>query len=366
MFQFIQMKDKKLPFVLIVNVILFILIIFTIFFPRFYRNLFLKDTPVDRGKQDQAVEIQNSFRNVFQASKNSVVSIRSKKNQIISPFLFNESAELQKLASLGSGFMIDKKGYILTNFHVIKKAEIIEVIDGNGRVYKANYVGSHEIADIAILKISSNNQIQPVVFGDSNTLEVGDWAIAVGSPYGLEKSFTVGVVSAKYREDLDETGLGHIQTDTAINPGSSGGPLLNIYGEVIGINRMVRSNTGENTGIGFAIPSNFAVRIIRKILSDPGKHIRPTTLGVKATIPQPEHRKILKIEGDGVLIYAIRPGSSAAKGGIQRYDFITHAGDSSIKDINDLRKQIGLVGRGGRLKLDLIRQGRKISLYINL
>ncbi len=286
---------------------------------------------------------------------------------IFHPYAFGETKD-ERISSLGSGFVIDERGFVVTNYHVIRDAEIIEIIMPDGRIFPARYVGSHERADIALLKIPSDDKFVPAFLGNSDEIEVGDWAIAVGSPYGLEKTFTVGVVSTKSREDLDETGQTHIQTDTAINPGSSGGPLLNIYGEVIGINRMIRSSTGASAGIGFAIPINYAKKVLRQIEQNVGQNIRPATLGVMATIPLPDHRKSLGIpkEAIGVLVYDIEPASSAEKGGLHRYDFILAANAMTVRNINDLREQVGLVGLGGVLRLKILREAQELELSIPL
>ena len=362
---------KKIPKIVIFNVILVSLLVYVFFYPKdlvnLFSDIFLYQGPIGKRKQYSAVAIQQAFRNVYRANKDTVVTIRTKtKGQIIGPYYFFEGG-MQKVASLGSGFLIDAQGYIVTNYHVIKNAQIIEVIDGKGNIYEADYFGSHERADIAVIKISEKHDITPVFFGNSDSMEVGDWAIAIGAPYGLEKSFTVGVVSSGIRKDLDETGQSYIQVDTAINPGNSGGPLFNIYGEVIGINKMIRSRSGENTGIGFAIPVNYAREVLSLIRQNPGHNIRPTTLGVRATAPHPEHRKILGIGSvPGIVVYAVEANSSAYFGGLKRYDFITRANDKTVRDINDLRKQIGLVGLGGLLKLEIIRSGKATILNIRL
>ena len=364
---------RKIPLIVIINVLLVGLIVYSFISPKaisdILADVFMETGPIGRRKQAAASRIQESFRNVYRSSKDSVVTIRTKTaGQITLPYFYFNSDELRRVASLGSGFLIDQHGFIVTNYHVIKNSEIIEVIDSSGRVYPGVYVGSHERADIAIIKIPENHKIASVSLGNSDQVEVGDWAIAMGAPYGLEKTFTVGVVSAKTREDLDETGQSYIQVDTAINPGSSGGPLFNIYGEVIGINRMIRSGNGENTGIGFAIPSNYAARVIELIKLNPGRNIRSTTLGVRATVPHPDHRKILGINPElpGIVIYGIEPDSSASNGGLVRYDFLYKVNGAVIYDINDLRKQIGLVGAGGRLKLEIIRNKRPLILTVRL
>ncbi|EMO12340.1 trypsin [Leptospira santarosai str. CBC523] len=361
---------RSLPKVVVFNGILIVVLTSVLIFPKdcSLSSLFSDKRPIDPGKQKSAIEIQNSFRNVYHFAKDSVVSIRTKKSEsIASPYHYFDFKS-ERPASFGSGFFVHEKGYIVTNYHVIEGAESIEVITSNGSVHSAKYVGSHERADIALLKIREGSGLRAVVFGDSDQIEVGDWAIAIGSPFGLERSFSVGVVSAKYREDLDETGQTHIQIDSMINPGSSGGPLLNIYGEVVGINRLIRSETGRNSGIGFAIPSNYALKIIGMIESNQGRHIRSAVLGVMATIPLPDHRIALGIPDSwtGVLVYDMDPRSSAELGGIKRYDFILEANGIPIKNINDLREQVGIVGLGGKIKLRIYREKTTQELLVKL
>ncbi|MGV3667572.1 MAG: S1C family serine protease [Leptospira bouyouniensis] len=364
-------RKNSIPPVVYINFALVFVLLFAIFFPEIrsaVTKLFSSPKPISASKQSQAIQIQSSFRNVYREAQQFVVSIRTKKTEMIfHPYAFGESRE-DRISSIGSGFIIDERGFVVTNYHVIKNAEIIEIIMSDGRIFPARYVGSHERADIALLKIPSEDKFIPAFLGNSDEIEVGDWAIAVGSPYGLEKTFTVGVVSAKSREDLDETGQTHIQTDTAINPGSSGGPLLNIYGEVIGINRMIRSSSGASAGIGFAIPINYAKRVLRQIEQNVGQNIKPATLGVMATTPLPDHRRSLGIpsEAVGVLVYDIEPNSAAEKGGLRRYDFIEGANGLIVRHINDLREQVGLVGLGGVLRLKILRDTQEMELSIPL
>ncbi|TGK46820.1 S1C family serine protease [Leptospira bouyouniensis] len=364
-------RKNSIPPVVYINFALVFVLLFAIFFPEIrsaVTKLFSSPKPISASKQSQAIQIQSSFRNVYREAQHFVVSIRTKKTEMIfHPYAFGESRE-DRISSIGSGFIIDERGFVVTNYHVIKNAEIIEIIMSDGRIFPARYVGSHERADIALLKIPSEDKFIPAFLGNSDEIEVGDWAIAVGSPYGLEKTFTVGVVSAKSREDLDETGQTHIQTDTAINPGSSGGPLLNIYGEVIGINRMIRSSSGASAGIGFAIPINYAKRVLRQIEQNVGQNIKPATLGVMATTPLPDHRRSLGIpsEAVGVLVYDIEPNSAAEKGGLRRYDFIEGANGLIVRHINDLREQVGLVGLGGVLRLKILRDTQEMELSIPL
>ncbi|PJZ68923.1 serine protease [Leptospira perolatii] len=361
---------RSLPPILIVNIGLAVLLLLVLILPGEggLSSFFRGGKPLSYGEQKAGIELQNAFRNIYALTKDSVVSVRTKKSEVISSPYHYFDYRNERLASFGSGFLIHEKGYVVTNYHVIEGAESIEVIASNGSIFPAKFVGSHQRADIALLKIRERSGLRPVSFGDSDKIEVGDWAIAIGSPFGLERSFSVGVVSAKYREDLDETGQTHIQTDSMINPGSSGGPLLNIYGEVIGISRLIRSETGRNSGIGFAIPMNYAKKIIQLIQENQGRIIRPATLGVMATVPLPDHRKALGIPKDwtGILVYDIEAGSSAESSGIKRYDFILEANGLPVKNINDLREQVGIVGLGGRLKLRIYREKTLQELVVRL
>ncbi len=366
-----MIQSGKIPRIVYFNLILVFAILIAIFFPEI-RDTFSHYTsgkrPISPRKQIQAVHIQNSFRNVYQLISKSVVSIRTKKTDVIqNPYHYFKSYE-GKIEAVGSGIIIDPRGFILTNYHVIHSAEVIEVILHNGRVAPARFVGSHERADIALLKIPESNDYGYAVLGNSDEVQVGDWAIAMGSPYGLEKTFTVGVVSARSREDIDETGQTHIQIDTAINPGSSGGPLLNIYGEVIGINRLIRSSSGSSSGIGFAIPINYAKKVLKSIELNVGKNIRPAALGVVATIPIQQHRQALGIPDKevGVLVYDIEPESSAYYGGLERFDFIRYVNGNLIRNTNDLREQVSLAGLGGTLRLNIIRNSKIQELEIKL
>lgn len=361
----------RIPRIVYVNLILLFALFIAIFYPNIresFSYLTARNRPISPRQQIQAVQVQNSFRNVYNHVSKSVVSIRTKKTEAIQhPYHYFDPPG-RRVSAVGSGVIIDPRGFILTNHHVIRQAETIEIILHNGRVTPARFAGSHEKADIALLKIPESDDYDFAVLGNSDEVQVGDWAIAVGSPYGLEKTFTVGVVSARSREDLDETGQSHIQIDTAINPGSSGGPLLNIYGEVIGINRLIRSTSGASSGIGFAIPINYVKKAMKVIFKNEGKVIRPATLGVVATVPIPQHKEELGIPSKevGVLIYDIEPGSSAYVGGLKRYDFIRYANGNLVKSTEDLREIVDFVGLGGTLKLNIIRNKKIMDIDIKL
>ena len=231
------------------------------------------ESPLKGAEQvGDAVKVQDAFRNVFEINKHRVVyisteqTVKMQRNPFMDDPFFREffgaprqnMPQTQKRTGLGTGFILSEDGYICTNHHVVAGMDKVKV-NIDSIAYDASVIGSDERTDIALLKINPKAKLEPVFLGDSNSVRVGDWAIAIGNPFGLDRTFTVGVVSAVGRRDLDLMGdsQAHIQTDASINPGNSGGPLMNIYGEVIGINRMIYSQTGGNIGIGFAIPDQY-------------------------------------------------------------------------------------------------------------
>ena len=222
-----------------------------------------------------ADNLQNAFRKIHDEYSDSVVSIYTQRlvRQPTNPLLehplfryyFGRQApgRTRRVSGLGSGFIISRDGYICTNFHVIKAMSSVMAKVG-GRVYPARLVGADPSSDIALLKIQGEN-FKPVYFGNSDDTRVGDWAIAIDNPFGLDRTFTVGVISALARSKVDKAGGSYIQTDASINPGNSGGPLINLDGEVIGVNRMIYSRSGGSLGIGFAIPINQARLVLERL-----------------------------------------------------------------------------------------------------
>ena len=256
----------------------------------------------------KACEIQDSFRKIFSLYKDRVVYITTEQVVRVrqhpffdDPFLRDffgrppQGQRTERRRGLGSGFILSEDGYICTNHHVVAGVDTVTV-NINDRSYKATIIGSDERTDIALLKVSSNQKLSPVYLGDSDSVQVGDWAIAIGNPFGLDSTFTVGVVSALGRRDLDLMGgsQSHIQTDASINPGNSGGPLLNIHGEVIGINRMIYSGTGGNIGIGFAIPINTAKAVLDELRLH--KKIKRGYIGVQIVPLTEEYAKQLGLK----------------------------------------------------------------------
>jgi serine protease Do len=274
---------------------------------------------------------------------------------------------------MGSGFVIDKEGHILTNYHVIEGAdEIVVILDDNGteKEYSATLVGSDPKTDIALIKInreSGDNRDFPFLkLGSSENLEVGEWVVAIGNPFGLSHTVTVGVVSALGRSigagPYDE----FIQTDASINPGNSGGPLINIEGEVIGINTAIISgNTGGNVGIGFAIPINIAKGIL-KDLKERGTVTRGW-LGVMIQKITPELAKSFGLsQSEGALVGDVIPDGPAAKGGIKRGDVIVRFDGQQVKDMEDLPKIVAATIPNSVVDVEVIREGSQLTLRISI
>jgi serine protease Do len=274
---------------------------------------------------------------------------------------------------MGSGFVIDKEGHILTNYHVIEGAdEIVVILDDNGteKEYSATLVGSDPKTDIALIKInreSGDNKDFPFLkLGISENLEVGEWVVAIGNPFGLSHTVTVGVVSALGRSigagPYDE----FIQTDASINPGNSGGPLINIEGDVIGINTAIISgNTGGNVGIGFAIPIDIAKGIL-KDLRERGTVTRGW-LGVMIQKITPDLAKSFGLsQSEGALVGDVIPDGPAAKGGVKRGDVIVMFDGQQVKDMEDLPKIVAATRPNSVVDVEVIRDGSRMTLSVSI
>jgi serine protease Do len=265
-----------------------------------------------------------------------------------------------KQRSGGSGVIVDKEGYILTNNHVVEGADKIKVRLNDGREFTAILKGQDSRTDLAVLHIKAKD-LPVATLGDSDKLEVGEWAIAIGSPFGLEHTVTVGVISAKGR-----TGLGtgtyedFIQTDASINPGNSGGPLSNIDGEVVGINAMIIQ---PGTGIGFAIPINMAKQILNDLIKQ-GKVVRPW-LGISVQDLTPEMAEQFQVkEKEGVLVAQVHQGTGAEKAGLLSGDILKSVDDKAIKNTNELIKEIQKKKVGQKIKLNVVRDGKLMTLEV--
>ncbi len=269
--------------------------------------------------------------------------------------------EEMKQKSLGSGFIIESDGYILTNNHVVEKATDITVTLFNRKQYKATIIGRDPKTDLALLKINAHNLLT-LPLGDSDKLQVGDWVIAIGNPFGLGHTVTVGIISAKERVIGAGPYDNFLQTDAAINPGNSGGPLLNLKGEVVGINTAI---IAQAQGIGFAIPINMAKHIVQQLKSQ-GRVIRGW-LGVMIQEVTPQIAKALGLkEPKGALVADVTPGSPADKAGIKRGDVILEYNGHKIQDMNELPRLVANTPVGKEVEVKVWRNGQIKSLRVKV
>ena len=270
----------------------------------------------------------------------------------------NNSREVQ---SAGSGVIVDaKNGYILTNHHVVSGADKIQISLIDENTLDAEIIGSDPATDIAVLKVEAEN-LTDIDIGDSDQVEVGDFVIAIGNPFGLGNTVTSGIVSALGRTGISSSGYeDFIQTDASINPGNSGGALVNMRGELVGINSAIISRSGGNVGIGFAVPSEIAQSIMSQLL-DFGE-VRRGLLGVSIHTIDEENAEILGVESkSGAMITAIEPGSAAEEAGLRVEDIIIRVNDERISNARDLQNAIGLKGSGERVIIEFIRQSTKLE-----
>lgn len=269
--------------------------------------------------------------------------------------------------SLGSGVVIDaRRGLILTNHHVIDKADQITVTLRDGRAIDAQLVGVDPETDIALIRVRTQQRLQDLPMGNSDALRVGDFLVAIGNPFGLGQTVTSGIVSALGRKGLGIKGYENfIQTDASINPGNSGGALVNLRGELVGINTAIVARGGGNVGIGFAIPINMARQVMEQLVAY--GEVRRGLLGVRVQDLTPALAKALSIPGtEGSVITQIIAGSSAEKAGLQRGDVVIKADDRRIRDSDDLRNVVGLSRVGEKVDLTFIRDGRSRRVTVKI
>lgn len=327
------------------------------------------DAPVKEVPKD-ILATQQAFANVVKAVTPSVVNISTiSRRQIarplfeFSPFfgdLFEQAPRTRKETSLGSGFIINRDGYIVTNDHVVKDAESIQVkLSTSDELYSGKVIGRDPKTDIAVIKINVKEPLQAAVLADSDSIQVGQWAIAIGNPFGLDKTVTVGVISATGRSGMGiETYENFIQTDASINPGNSGGPLLNIYGEVVGINTAI---VAAGQGIGFAIPINMAKQIVSQLITKGavsrgwlGVTIQPVTADIARSLGLEKAR--------GTLINDVAPGGPADKAGIKAGDVLLAIDGKEVKDSHHLQILVAETPVNKRVELQILRDGTTLKI----
>jgi len=272
--------------------------------------------------------------------------------------------EMGKREQSGTGFIVDKNGYIITNKHVVSNEEgnpvdhIKVKVHGDDTEYRAKLIGFDRETDIAVLKIDAHHPLLPVTLANSEGVQVGDWAVAIGSPFGLQETVTAGIVSAMNRANIGDGQFQRfIQTDAAINPGNSGGPLLNIRGEVIGVNTMIATRSGGYEGIGFALPINMAVRDYNDIIRE--GHVTRGSIGV--TWQQNIKPETLKAMGfdHGVIVSDVKKDGPADKAGLKADDIILAVNDKPLKDGDDLMNRVADMPVGTPCLLTVDRDGKR-------
>ncbi len=269
--------------------------------------------------------------------------------------------------ALGSGVVIDRAGYVLTNNHVVDKADRIQVkFTGDPTQYEAKVVGVDAPTDLAVIRVEGKSGLVPAKVGNSDAVQVGDWAVAIGSPFGFQATVTAGIISAKERDvDLSSQYQHFLQTDAAINPGNSGGPLLNIRGEVIGINTAIASRSGGYQGIGFALPINTAAQVYNQIIKT-GKVVRGS-IGIKFTPSDTDRaRALLKANGltEGVFVQEVPAGGPADKAGLKPGDVITSLNGKPVRDGSQLVNTISTTPVGTPVELGVVRDGKRQNFKV--
>lgn len=301
------------------------------------------------------------------------IDIEQIVNRQINPFFGSPFSRQELVTGQGSGFITDSNGIIMTNAHVVKNADQVKVTLKDGRIFTGEVKGYDELTDLAVVKIEPDQQGLPVApLGDSDLVQVGDWAIAVGNPVGLNNTVTLGIISTIDRSSAQagapDKRLDFLQTDAAINPGNSGGPLLNSKGEVIGINTAIRPDA---MGIGFAIPIN-VVKRLKDYLAQ-GQSVPHPYIGIQMTTLSPQiaqnfnqnpKNKIQLPEVNGIFITSVLPNTPAQKGGIKEGDVIIKVNNVNVTTADQLQSLVEKTGVGQELKVELIRKNKTINLII--
>jgi Do/DeqQ family serine protease len=340
-------------------------------------------TPTSFTKSQSEPVIQTDFTTAAEKTVNAVVHVKTKytaKGMVQSgdpffdfffgrPEFFNQPQQVQpQTMGSGSGVIVSSDGYIVTNNHVIDKSDEIEVVLNDKRSFKANLIGVDPSTDIALLKIDAKD-LSPITFGNSDEVRIGEWVLAVGNPFNLTSTVTAGIVSAKARNinilTADMKIESFIQTDAAVNPGNSGGALVNTKGELIGINTAIASQTGNYTGYSFAIPSS----IVSKVVADLKEFgtVQRALLGVNITDITAEFAKEKKIDVlDGAYVASIASKSAAEEAGLKEGDIIISINNVKVKTVAELQEQIGRYRPGDKISIGLIRDGKEHYFSVEL
>ncbi len=356
-----------------------------------FYSIFLNSTPIEEEINNSAyIDYSNSILNTsginniqysnntglpdltFAAKKSINAVVHVKNTSIVKE---NDSWALQffygddsrKRVGTGSGVIISPDGYIITNHHVIENSSEVIVTTNDNKEYKAEIVGSDEVTDVAVLKINSNEKFEYILFGDSENSQIGQWVLAVGNPYNLNSTVTAGIISSKSRDlnEYDQINQSFIQTDAAVNVGNSGGALVNINGELIGINTAIQSMTGGFVGYSFAIPSN----IVRKIFEDILEYgdVQKGLLGVRGVALKSAYSKQLNLtDTEGFYIDIIEPGFGADLAGLKKGDIIKEIDGIKINKFSDLSGYLSTKRPGDKVNVTYSRENKLNRTIVTL
>lgn len=324
---------------------------------------------------NSAMALQETLRKVAESITPAVVNIRAERVQNVQPefreffrFFRRQMPQQRRGQAIGSGFIINADGYIITNAHVVKNAAKITIVLQNEQEYNARLIGSDDATDIALLKINASSGNMPKApLGNSDDIRVGDIAIAIGNPFGLRGTVTMGIISAKGRSDIssDENATlkNFIQTDVSINRGNSGGPLLNIKGQVIGVNSMIYSPSGGNIGIGFAIPINIVKKVVKQLMQT-GRVER----GFIGALIQPMNEATARYFGldrnSGVIVASVQRGGPADRAGLRGGDVILEVNGQKVTDFGTLKRLVTDVTPGSKVKIKIKRKDKVIDVEL--
>ena len=317
--------------------------------------------------------VSESSLDFVEAAEKTIHSVVHVKNTSISKGqsslwnYFNDNQNNRTRVGMGSGVIISKDGYIITNTHVIENASSIEVTTNNNKTYQADLIGSDEVSDIAVLKIVGKEKFPYIRFADSDQTKIGEWVLAVGNPFNLTSTVTAGIISAKSRDlnDYDSKNQSFIQTDAAVNSGNSGGALVNTSGDLIGINTAITSGTGGFVGYSFAVPSNVARKVFEDIIEF--GNVQKGLLGVTGIGLNSKTADELNLSlTEGFYVNDIEPEMGAAKAGIKKGDVILRLDKLKIAKFSDLSGYLSTKRPGDIILVGLVRDGKKISLDVKL
>ncbi len=324
-----------------------------------------------RDQLRQAKDLSQAFRHVAKSIRPAVVSISSVRRIVPAALQRQFGRDVPggipkgafEQRGLGTGVVVSEDGYILTNNHVVRAADEVNVTLSDSRILSAKVVGTDAKTDLAVLKIDTSG-LSFAKLGDSDAIDVGEWALAIGSPFGLAQTVTAGIISAKGRSNVGITDYeDFLQTDAAINPGNSGGPLVNLDGQVIGINTAIASRSGGYMGIGFAIPSNLARPVMQSIIKD--GHVKRGWLGVAIQDLTKDLADSLQLDSrDGVLVGNVIAGSPADEAGLQSGDIILRFGGKPPRTANQLRNAVAATAPDTETVVALFRDGKTRTLKV--